>query len=105
MKAAHVRRHIALVCFVTLSLPALVAAFASGPAASPDASSKQAVVNYGKLPLAFEANEGQPTCASNFFREGAGTRCFSRGMKRCSLCRDQGPSVKGQERRSFENRV
>ena len=46
-------------------------------------------LNYGKLPLSFEANNGQMDSRLSFDRAGTGTRSFSPRMKWCWRCREQ----------------
>jgi hypothetical protein len=68
-------------------------------AAKPDASHPQVVAAYGKLPLAFEINEGQTDSQVKFLSRGSGYTLFLTGseavlaVREPSAVRPQGPRI------------
>ena len=93
--AAQARRRIALFCFVSWSVlavtgnvthsnhKALAAGFASGRAPNLSkphpAAQREIVESYGRLPLAFESNQGQADQRVKFLSRGAGYTLFLAG--------------------------
>src|SRR5271157_737707 len=81
--------------FITAaSFGALAAASASQPADSPAANRAQAIENYGKLPLSFEANRGQAGKSVKFLSRGNGYSLFlTRSAAVLTLARRERPAA------------
>ena len=70
----------------------------SKPSGPKGANSQQLVENYGKLPLSFEANQGQAGPGVAFLSRGSGYTLFLTGDEAVLALRSQEAKVKSQKR-------
>ena len=70
----------------------------SKPSGPKGANSQQLVENYGKLPLSFEANQGQAGPGVAFLSRGSGYTLFLTGAEAVLALRSQEAKVKSQKR-------
>jgi len=73
------------------------------PSHSPAAGKMGLIENYGKLPLSFEANQGQTDSQVKFLSRGRGYALFLTGDEAVLALRSQKSGVSGRTRRTTDH--
>ena len=87
------RHSLTAALLIGLSCPSAVAASPTAPAAkSPSANQAKLAQSYGKLPLSFEANQGQTDSSVQFLSHGQGYTLFLRSGEAVLVQRGASPN-------------